>query len=134
MIEYKTFGSNLIEEVKKIYRVEGWNAYLQDDEKLIRAFDNSLYILGAFDGEKLIGFVRCVGDGEHIVIVQDIIVLKEYRKSRIGAHLFKHVWDLFISVRMFDVITDIIDEADNHFYRSFGMKPLADGEMIAYFR
>jgi hypothetical protein len=91
MIEYKTFGSNLIEEVKEIYRAEGWNAYLQNDEKLIRAFDNSLYILGAFDCEKLIGFVRCVGDGEHIVIVQDIIVSKEHQKSGIGTHMFKNV-------------------------------------------
>lgn len=38
------------------------------------------------------------------------------------------------AVRMFQVVTDIEDEADNRFYRSFDMKPLADGNMISYFR
>jgi ribosomal protein S18 acetylase RimI-like enzyme len=123
-----------MEEVKEIYRAEGWNAYLQDNEKLTRAFEKSLYILGAFDGDKLIGFVRCVGDGEHILIVQDLIVTREYQKMGIGTHLFNHVWDFFMDVRMFLVITEISDEVDNHFYQSFDMKPLADGEMIAYFR
>jgi ribosomal protein S18 acetylase RimI-like enzyme len=134
MIDYKTFSANLIEEVEEIYRAEGWHTYLQNHEKLARAFEKSLYILGAFDGENLVGFVRCVGDGEHILIVQDLIVKRKYRKMGIGTHLFKHVWDVFKHVRMFQVTTDISDETDNHFYRSFGMKPLADGEMIAYFR
>ena len=134
MIEYRTFNTNLIDEAKEIYGAEGWRAYLQDDAKLTRAFEKSLYILGAFDGDKLIGFVRCVGDGEHILIVQDLIVKREYQNMGIGTHMFKHVWDFFKDVRMFQVITDISDEVDNRFYKSFGMKSLADGEMIAYFR
>lgn len=43
MISYKEFDEMLIEEVKSIYRKESWNAYLKDDEKLIRAFSNSLH-------------------------------------------------------------------------------------------
>ena len=80
MILYKEFDNTLIERVKEIYALEGWTAYLNSDEKLMRAFENSLYILGAFDDEKLIGFVRCVGDGEHILLVQDLIVDKAYQK------------------------------------------------------
>lgn len=68
----------MIESIKDIYRKESWNAYLKDDEKLIRAFDKSLYIIGAFDNSKLIGLTRCVGDGEHILVVQDLIVDPEY--------------------------------------------------------
>lgn len=51
MIEFKEFDSSKIEEVKKIFKKESWNSYLNDDNKLIRAFDKSLYILGAFDGK-----------------------------------------------------------------------------------
>lgn len=134
MISFQKFGSELIERVKEIYAAEGWTAYLQDDEKLVRAYDNSLYTLGAFVEDKLVGLVRCVGDGEHILVVQDLIVDREYQKQGIGTKLFKQAWDKFADVRMFQVNTDIEDPLDNHFYQSMGMKPLADGHMISYFR
>lgn len=134
MITYKEFNAERLDEVKEIYASESWSAYLKDDEKLMRAFENSLYTLGAFDGEKLVGFVRCVGDGEHILIVQDLIVHPEYQRKRIGTTLFKTVWDRYADVRMFQVNTDMEDERDNHFYQSFGMKKLEEGHMVSYFR
>ena len=134
MISYKEFDSSLIERIKEIYELEGWRAYLNSDEKLVRAFDNSLYLLGAFDGEKLVGFVRCVGDGEHILLVQDLIVDRAYQKQGIGTNLFKTVWDKYKAVRMFQVNTDLEDEVDNRFYKSMGMKPLVEGHMVSYFR
>lgn len=134
MIEYREFTVDRMNEVKDIFTQEGWCAYLSDDEALRQAFANSLLIYGAFDGEKLIGFIRCVGDGEHIVLVQDLIVKQEYRKRGIGKTLFSEMQRRFGKVRMFCVTTDLDDEADNRFYRSFGMKPLEDGHMITYFR
>lgn len=134
MINYKEFDSKLIESVKEILKKESWIAYLQDDEKLIRAFDNSLYILGAFDDNKLVGFVRCVGDGEHVLLVQDIIVDKDYQQRGIGTHLFKEIMQKYADVRMFFVLTDIEDEVNNKFYPSFGLKKLADNYMIGYIR
>ena len=134
MIEYKEFGLEEFERIKEIYQGEGWSAYLHDDEALKRAFDSSLCCLGAYDENKLIGFVRCVGDGEHIVLVQDLIVEAGYQRRKIGTTLLKHVWDKYIHVRMFQVNTDMEDERDNQFYRSFGMKPISEGNMISYFR
>lgn len=134
MIEFKEFDSSKIEEVKKIFKKESWNSYLNDDNKLIRAFDKSLYILGAFDGEKLVGLIRCVGDGEHVLVVQDLIVDKEYQKQGIGTHLFKTIMDKYSEVRMFMVITDIEDKVDNKFYQSFKLKKLAEKCMVGYIR
>ena len=134
MITYKEFNASLLEDVKEIYRSVYWQTYLQDDEKLKRAFENSLHLLGAFDGEVLVGFARCVGDGEHIVLVQDLAVRPEYQKRRIGTTLFQMVWDKYKDVRMFQVVTDLEDEVDNRFYQSFGMKKLEEGHMVSYFR
>lgn len=134
MIEYKEFGLDEFERIKEIYRAEGWNAYLQDDESLKRAFEKSLFCLGAYHGDKLVGFIRCVGDGEHIVYVQDLIVEADYQRKKIGTTLFKRAWDKYINVRMFQVNTDIEDERDNLFYKGFGMKPISEGNMISYFR
>lgn len=134
MILYREFDASYLEEVKAIYAAEQWNAYLKDDVRLKRAFDNSLFILGAFDNAALVGFIRCVGDGEHIVLIQDLIVKPEYQKKGIGTALLRTAWEKYAHVRMFHVVTDLEDTVDNHFYRSFGMKKLEEGHMVSYFR
>ena len=134
-MEYREFRfGDYKESIKTIYEKESWQAYLRDDAKLERAFDNSLLNLGAFEEGRLVGFVRCVGDGEHIVLVQDLIVDRDFQKRGIGTKLFQTVWDRYSQVRMFQVVTDIEDPVDNHFYQSFGMKKLAEGCMVSYFR
>ncbi|MVO72132.1 GNAT family N-acetyltransferase [Paeniclostridium sordellii] len=133
-MNYKEFDSSMIEEIKDIYKKESWNAYLRDDEKLIRAFDNSLYIMGAFDNCKLVGFIRCVGDGEHILVVQDLIVEPKYQQRGIGTYLFKTIMQKYSNVRMFMVVTDLEDIVDNKFYKSFNLKKLEDMNMVGYIR
>lgn len=134
MITYKEFGVEEFERIKEIYRNEEWMAYLRDDEALKRAYENSLLCLGAYSEEQLVGFVRCVGDGEHIVMIQDLIVVPEFQRRKIGTTLFKTVLEKYNRVRMLQVNTDMEDERDNLFYQSFGLKPIAEGNMISYYR
>ena len=134
MITYREISSAFLGEIKEIYSQAGWTAYLNDSEKLKRAFDRSLFLLGAFDGPVLAGFVRCIGDGEHVLLVQDLIVREEYRRQGIGHALFRTVWDKWCSVRMFQANTDASDPTANRFYRSFGMKKLEEGGMTGYYR
>ena len=134
MTEYREFASDRLGEVREIYAQAGWTAYLSVKDGLKRAFDRSLYLLGAFDVEKLVGFIRCVGDGEHVLLIQDLIVREEYRRQGVGSALFRAVWDKWPGVRMFQVNTDLQDPGPNRFYRSFGMKPLEEGGMVGYFR
>ena len=89
MIEYKPLTSASLEAIKALYRQQGWMAYLTDDEKLTRAFDASLYTLGAYEHGGLVGFIRCVGDGEHIVLVQDLIVATGFQRRGIGRELMR---------------------------------------------
>ena len=133
-MEYREFCTEYMDQVRAIYEEEQWSAYLNDDARLERAFAQSLYILGAFDQGRLVGFARCVGDGEHILVVQDLIVALLYRRQGIGTRLFRAVWDRYGEVRMFHVVTDLSDPVDNQFYRSFGMKKLEEGSMVSYFR
>lgn len=134
MINYKEIDATMIKEIKEIYKKESWNSYLKDDEKLVRAFDNSLYFLGAFDDYKLIGFIRCVGDGEHVLLVQDLIIDPEYQQKGIGTYLFKTIMQKYSNVRMFMVITDIDDVVDNKFYKSFNLKEMKAMNMVGYIR
>lgn len=133
-IEVKAFGAERLEEVKGIYREAGWLAYLQNDEALLRAFENSLFTLGAFDGENLVGFVRCVGDGEHIVVVQDLIVAEKRRRQGIGERLMREMMEKYRHVRMFSLYTDMNDEAANRFYQRLGFQRIDQGYMVSYMR
>lgn len=133
-IELKAFGTERLEEVKGIYRETGWLAYLQNDEALFRAFENSLFTLGAFDGENLVGFVRCVGDGEHIVVVQDLIVAEKRRRQGIGERLMREMMEKYRHVRMFSLYTDMNDEVANCFYQRLGFQRIDQGYMVSYMR
>ena len=133
-IEIREITEHDFERIKEIYAAENWNAYLKDDEKLKRAFRNSLYFLGGYKEDKLIGLIRCVGDGEHILIVQDLIVDPNYQKRGIGTELFQFILNKYKDVRMFLVVTDLYDEVDNHFYQKNGLVKIEAKEMVAYTR
>lgn len=58
----------------------------------------------------------------------------QYRRRAIGKAPFGTAGYRFADVRMFHVVADANDPVDNGFYRSFGMKQLAEGGMVSYFR
>lgn len=134
MVTYREFDVSEMADVIAIYENVGWVAYLQDNDKLFSAFENSLYLLGAYEDGRMVGFTRLVGDGEHIVLVQDLIVDVEYQNCGIGSCLFEKVMGKFQTVRMFMVVTDIEDKRNNAFYRKFGMRELEQYSMIGYVR
>ena len=134
MIEYKQVSAALLKDIKTLYEQHGWLAYLQDDAKLKRAFESSLYMFGAYDGDELVGFIRCVGDGEHIVLVQDLIVAPDYQRTGIGRELMKQISEKYADVRMFMLVTDAQDENANAFYQAIGMKKLEQNGCVSYMR
>lgn len=134
MIVYKEFGAEQLPYVEKIYRNAGWTAYLGEEEKLSRSFRNSLYVLGAFDGGTLVGFIRCVGDGEHIVYVQDLIVDGPCKRQGIGASLLRRAMERYADVRTFALMTDAADPASNAFYAAVGLKRFESTGCTGYIR
>lgn len=132
MIEYHPFDTTQLPQVLALYQEAGWTAYLGDDSQLERALRNSLYLLGAFDGERLAGFVRCVGDGEHIVLVQDLLVAGAFRRQGVGTALLQHTRDAFRHVRAFVLTTDAADQTANAFYRALGLKRYEDMGLTGY--
>lgn len=132
-MDYRIFGAERLTDIRMIFEEAGWRAYLGDDGKLCRALENSLYTLGAFEGETLVGFVRCVGDGEHIVYVQDLIVREDHRRKGIGRELIQRVLAEFAHVRMIALMTDSGDVRANAFYRDVGMKLYESGGLAGYY-
>ena len=55
------------EEIKQLYKSVGWTSYLRYPELLPKAFASSLKTFAAYDSERLVGFIRAVGDGVSIL-------------------------------------------------------------------
>jgi ribosomal protein S18 acetylase RimI-like enzyme len=110
-------------EILALYRAVGWSNYYDRPEMLRKAYENSLYTLGAYDGDKLVGIIRCVGDGHSIVFIQDILVLPEYQRRGIGTALMKEVLDRYAQVYQTQLATDNTEKT-KAFYRSLGFRSL----------
>ena len=134
MIQYRELTVEEVKDVKKLYEQHGWLAYLNDDAKLERAFANSLCLFGAYDNDRLVGFIRCVGDGEHIVMVQDLIVAATHQRQGIGRELMRCIGERFADVRMFMLLTDAMDKDANAFYQAIGMHKIEEYGCVSYLR
>lgn len=72
----------------------------------------------AWDGSRLAGLLRAVGDGETILYVQDLLVHTRYRRQGIGRALLERVRADFAHVRQKVLLTDAGDSRAVVFYRS----------------
>lgn len=103
-------------------------------KKLKNAIKNSLLTLAYMDEGELLGFVRCVGDAEHVILVQDLIVKKAYRRKGLAKKLMDEVFEKYKNVRWIQVNTDGEDEVANAFYKAIGMKEISEAGVVSYFK
>lgn len=122
-----------LEEILPLYSAVGWTSYTDRPEMLKTAWENSLLILGAYDGGRLIGAVRAVGDGASIVYVQDILVLPEYQRRGIGTRLLRTLMERYPSVHQLALMTDDTPETVS-FYQSVGLVKVDDTGGCAFIK
>lgn len=120
--EYKVYKS---EEILPLYESVGWTAYTAEPEALRLGFESSLLSLAAYDGEKLVGLIRTVGDGHTVVLVQDILIYPEYQRQGIGSSLLGEILSRFHHVRQIQLVTDNTEKTVA-FYKSMGFSPLEE--------
>lgn len=119
------------EEILNLYESVGWQAYTQNSELLERAFKHSLFVLAAYEGDKLIGLIRTVGDGETIVFIQDLLVHPDHQRKGVGTLLIRTVLEHFKTVRQIQLITDNTQKT-RAFYQSLGFKSHAEINCIGF--
>ena len=120
-------------EILRIYESAGWINYTKRPQMLASALENSLKTLGAFEGGKLAGIVRVVGDGFSIVYIQDLIVLGDYRRRGIGSALVAEVDRLYPDVYQKLVLTDD-DPSLTAFYQGCGFVPVGEMKCKAFIK
>ena len=118
-----------LEDVLHLYQAVGWTNYTNQPQMLEQALPHSLAVYLAFDGEKLVGLIRLVGDGFSSVFVQDLIVLPSYQRQGIGRSLMKEALEDFKDAYQVQLVTEQT-EKNVGFYRSIGFETLSTYDCI----
>ncbi|MDE5577856.1 MAG: GNAT family N-acetyltransferase [Oscillospiraceae bacterium] len=67
----------------------GWG---RDDRAIVEtALKNTLFAVCAYDGERIVGFGRLIGDGAMFLYVQDVMVVPEYQSRKIGTEIMNRI-------------------------------------------
>ena len=120
-------------EILLLYTAVGWTNYTDRPEMLAAAYRNSLCVLGAYAGEKLIGVIRVVGDGVSIVFVRDLLVLPEYQRQGVGTQLLRAMMEQYADVYQIELLTDNTPKT-TAFYESLGLTRSDKFGCCAYLR
>lgn len=131
MITYKQHPQLDFQAVLDLYDSVGWTGYTNRPDMLHQALEHSLFVLAAFDGNRLVGLLRAVGDGHSIVFIQDILVLPTYQRQGIGRHLLEQAIAHFPEIYQLHLLTDNTEKTRS-FYEAIGFTAVDSLECIAY--
>ncbi|WP_232225522.1 GNAT family N-acetyltransferase [Oceanobacillus manasiensis] len=119
------------EQVMNLYNDVGWAAYTKDANLLQNAIEQSLDVITAWDGEKLVGLIRVVGDGLTILYIQDILVLNAYQNQGVATQLMEQVLQKYEHVRQKVLLTEEAPDV-RHFYEKNGFESCDQGSLVAF--
>ncbi|MBS8085254.1 GNAT family N-acetyltransferase [Streptococcus suis] len=131
MITYKQHPQLDFQAVLELYASVGWTNYTDRPAMLQKALEHSLFVLAAFDGNRLVGLLRAVGDGHSIVFIQDILVLPTYQRQGIGRHLLEQAVTHFPGIYQLHLLTDNTEKTRS-FYEAIGFTAVDSLDCVAY--
>jgi len=79
-------------QVRRLYRTVAWG-HGRDDEGILSVIESTVAV-GAWDGDKLVGFTRALSDGRYRAYVEDVMIDPDYRGHRIGERMVATLIDL----------------------------------------
>lgn len=121
------------EEILALYKAVEWSNYYKKPKMLEEAYQDSLYILGAYLEERLVGIIRVVGDGASIIFIQDLLVHPDYQRQKIGTQLLKYVFNRYENVYQKVLLTENTEKT-KIFYSKLGMTPIEEMNGTSFIR
>lgn len=129
----KEYDEYHMDEIIGLYESVGWSNYTNHPEMLKNAFSHSADVLAAYQGDKLVGIIRVVGDCYSILYIQDILILPDYQRQGIGTALMKEILNKYKNVYQKVLLTDRTEKTIA-FYKSFGFELVSDENCAAFMK
>lgn len=121
------------EEILALYKAVEWSNYYKKPKMLEEAYQDSLYILGAYLEERLVGIIRVVGDGASIIFIQDLLVHPDYQRQKIGTQLLEYVFERYKNIYQKVLLTENTEKT-KIFYSKLGMTPIEEMNGTSFIR
>ena len=118
-IEYKQTKEFSAAQLQRLFFSVNWESGKYPD-KLVRAMNNSTRVISAWDGNKLVGLVRALDDGETVAFIHYLLVDPEYQGQHIGDNLMKQIMNFYEKLLYVKVIPS--DSKTIPFYERYGFR------------
>ena len=118
MLEYKQ-EIPAMTDLLEFYSSVGWTNYTNNPTMLEEAVKASLWQLAVYDKEELVAYIRLVGDGHSVLLVQDLLVRPDHQRQGIGKKLLKEALATFPTVYQRLLVTEC-SEKNLAIYQSLG--------------
>lgn len=105
-IEYKYTKEFSATELQRLFLSVNWESG-NYPEKLIRAMQNSFHVVSAWDGNKLVGLVRALDDGETVAFLHYLLVDSTYQGQRIDYELMRQLMSCYQNFLYVKVIPSV---------------------------
>lgn len=116
-----------------LYKDAGWwdPAYDDNPDFLLNIVKNSGVFVGAFIDEKMIGMGRALSDRASDAYIQDVVVIKQYRRKKIGAKIIDLLIDE-LQQQGVDWIGLVAQPGTTSFYNELGFEVLEGHTPLKY--
>ncbi|SHJ06890.1 GNAT family N-acetyltransferase [Pseudobutyrivibrio xylanivorans] len=118
-IEYKQTTEFTADQLQRLFLSVNWESG-KYPEKLVRAMLNSSRVISAWDGDKLIGLVRALDDGETVAFLHYLLVDPAYQGYHIGDNLMKQIMSFYENLLYVKIIPS--DPKTIPFYEKYGFR------------
>ncbi|MCI1673463.1 MAG: GNAT family N-acetyltransferase [Bifidobacterium tibiigranuli] len=123
-IEYTDVKKFTQDQVERLFLSVGWVSG-KYPERLHKALLGSSTVLTAWDGERLVGLVRVLDDGEMMAYMHYVLVDPEYQGHGIAGHLVEMVKERYANYFYIEVMPE--ESRNASFYQKHGFGIMPDG-------
>lgn len=118
-IEYRNTKEFTEQELQRLFLSVKWESGNYPD-KLVRAMLNSTHVISAWDGNKLVGLIRALSDGETVAFLHYLLVDPAYQGHHIDDELMKRVLRYFENLLYVKIMPS--DPKTLPFYARYGFR------------
>lgn len=131
MIHYSEKGIIDFSKLVDLYNSVGWTSYTNDSLVMAQLLPGALSYISAWDGDRLVGLIRTVGDGCSILYIQDLLVHPDYQRQGIGQALITQTLETAKNIRQIFLSTENTEKTVQ-FYRSVGFVTMEETGAVTF--
>ncbi|HQQ39802.1 MAG TPA: hypothetical protein PKY72_05840 [Bacilli bacterium] len=128
-LKVKKINVGEVINIKKIYQEKQYERYLFNDYRLYDTFRNSV-TFGLFDGKKMVGLIRLVGDFQYVIYIEDMITLDEYSNTDAKKLLIEEVLERYAKVEKIFCNLKYRSKETASVYLDLGFAPADENELL----